>query len=62
MAHIVDFCAHARSCRASHSKRHRGQSAEIVIFPGVRYERWDDGTSPNGARNAKSRDRIDLPD
>lgn len=26
--------------------RGRARSAEIVIFPGVRYERWEDGQAP----------------
>ncbi|MGD9669985.1 MAG: hypothetical protein AB7U75_13130 [Hyphomicrobiaceae bacterium] len=36
-------------------------SAEIVIFPGVRYERWDD-EADGGQRRVAKRDRIELPD
>lgn len=63
MAHIVDFRAHALKYGSPrHSNRHRVQSAEIVIFPGVRYERWDDGQSGPARKGKKKRDRIDLPD
>lgn len=62
MAHILDFNAHAsKACRRA---SHRGSSgsAEIVIFPGVRYERWDDTSNARGKRRSKQRDRIELPE
>jgi hypothetical protein len=34
-------------------------SAEVILFPGVRYERWDDsgGTQPREASATKKRSR-----
>lgn len=39
-------------------------SAEIILFPGVRYERWEDTAAkqPTDGRRAKARDRLDLLD
>ncbi|MGD9783881.1 MAG: hypothetical protein AB7E80_09980 [Hyphomicrobiaceae bacterium] len=60
MAQIVDFRIHAET-RATRRVRHRGLgSAEIVIFPGVRYERWEEPAAAK--RRGRPRDRIDLPD
>lgn len=62
MAHILDFNLHASKACRSAAQRTGAGSAEIVIFPGVRYERWDEGASPRGARRTKQRDRIELPE
>lgn len=37
-------------------------SAEIILFPGIRYERWDDADSgeENSASNGAERDRVVL--
>lgn len=62
MALILEFSAHAsKACRRSASINATG-SAEIVIFPGVRYERLDDTSAPRAKRRGKARDRIELPD
>lgn len=38
--------------------------AEIVLFPGVRYERWEDmpPTSPKPRKRAKKRDKLVVHD
>ena len=38
MAKIISF--RASKDEAGKARRQKGRSAEIVIFPGVRYERW----------------------
>ena len=62
MALILDFNAHAaKSCDVASRVNFVG-SAEIVIFPGVRYQRWnDDGSEPKESCIVE-RDRIELPD
>ncbi|MCB1522122.1 MAG: hypothetical protein KDJ37_16350 [Hyphomicrobiaceae bacterium] len=63
MAQIFNFSAHApKSGTSVRRDLHRSGSAEIVIFPGVRYERVDDGGKQGGKRRAHHRDFIDLPD
>ena len=63
MAHIFDFNAHAsKSCQRA-ARASMAGSAEIVIFPGVRYERAEAGSvSTPARRHAKQRDRIELPE
>lgn len=41
-----------------------GTAAEIVFFPGVRYERWDDAPPPpvKSKKRARRRDKIELND
>lgn len=61
MGLILNFKEHAsRSCGKAARVSIAG-SAEIVIFPGVRYERWDD-EADGGQRRVAKRDRIELPD
>ncbi len=61
MGHIVKFNEHTpRSCGKA-SRVSLAGSAEIVIFPGVRYERWEESAKSEQRRAAK-RDRIELPD
>jgi hypothetical protein len=45
------------------TSRHQGHSAEVILFPGVRYERWAerDTASISGERGA-SRDVLELAD
>ncbi|MFN3868784.1 MAG: hypothetical protein ACK4MF_06945 [Hyphomicrobiaceae bacterium] len=59
MAHIVDFRSTVRRPNARSARSGAG-SAEIVIFPGVRYERWSNG--PSATQAVAFRDRIELPD
>ena len=37
-------------------------SAEILFFPGVRYERWTDGPSAEPAKTRRHRDKLELED
>lgn len=41
----------------------RTSSAEIVFFPGVRYERWHEASpQPKQKRKSKKRDKLELCD
>lgn len=62
MAHILAFQARS-ACGTQAQKREYGRSAEIVIFPGVRYERAGT-TSPTSAGKAqrRRRDTLELED
>ena len=62
MATILSFKSSQRPSVAS-ILRAAGMSAEIVLFPGVRYERWAEvprDTKP--AKRAKRRDKLELED
>jgi hypothetical protein len=37
-------------------------SAEIVFFPGVRYERWEEEPAAKPKKRARHRDQLDLDD
>lgn len=42
-------------------ERRPSSSAEIILFPGIRYERWSDQASANaGEQRATSRDVLEL--
>jgi hypothetical protein len=61
MADILDF----RRSAGRSSRRPSGTSAEIVLFPGVRYERWETAPSQAAAEKPKrgrrtKRDTLDL--
>lgn len=62
MATILEFRA-SREKPAVGPRRRPSRTAEIVIFPGVRYERWRDadGKSETGKASA-SRDVLQLVD
>lgn len=60
MATILEFRASEEKPTQRPAKRKR-RSAEIVIFPGVRYERWDDAT-PAVAAPGASRDASKTAD
>lgn len=62
MAHVVDFQASSRRFQRRAEQRPVRGSAEVVLFPGVRYERWDDGAQATGLQLACVRDRIELPE
>ena len=63
MATIVDLNAAAAARRADRSaKRERRYAADVVLFPGVRYERGGEAASPTRARTGRKRDRLDLED
>ncbi len=60
MATILSFKPATRSAVSSAVSGH-GIPAEIVFFPGVRYERWGEPAKPQKKKRAK-RDKINLKD
>lgn len=74
MADIVDFRGVPSKRLAPAPTQRRAQSAEIVIFPGVRYQRWDEqpaeatqaagiAAKPTHAKKSrKKRDTLELVD
>lgn len=64
MASILEFRQPAIGVRRESAVRAAGRSADIVLFPGVRYERWGDGSSEPAKprRRARRRDHLDLDD
>jgi hypothetical protein len=61
MGHILEFKEHTPKSCGKASRVSLAGSAEIVIFPGVRYERWGE-EAKSDQRVATKRDRIELPD
>jgi hypothetical protein len=59
MATILSFQPGAR--QASDTPRASAHRAEIVLFPGVRYERLSEPPKPAKKRRAR-RDKIELQD
>jgi hypothetical protein len=60
MATILEFRPvqkAGRSMRNGHDT-----PAEIVFFPGVRYERWDEAVAVKPRKRARRRDRLELND
>lgn len=64
MASILEFRRSGCALRPHVGRTAAGASADIVIFPGVRYERLVDEPAPAKprARRARRRDRLDLDD
>ena len=61
MAQILSF--RTPEFRASDAGvRRAGISAEVILFPGVRYERWgdDEASTANADRGAGRRDVLEL--
>jgi hypothetical protein len=59
MAQILEFRVTTGKVPATAHARPIRRQAEIVIFPGVRYERWDDGKGV-GKSPAVARDTLKL--
>lgn len=63
MASILEFRKSADQLNTSASRDVRGP-AEIVLFPGIRYERMEEPcdavANDKPSRKSRSRDRIDL--
>lgn len=60
MATILDF-RQASQAQRQQPGRSNGRPAEIVIFPGVRYERWTEADRHQDAPNARAeRDILKL--
>ena len=49
----------ARSGNSQNTDR-LSSSAKIILFPGVRYERWAEPQERTGRRSAKQRDRLEI--
>lgn len=64
MASILEFRKEALGSGALGTKGGPKGPAEIILFPGVRYERMTDSEpaaqTPRGRRGSRRRDRIDL--
>lgn len=64
MATILEFRAQSFRSPLSAS-RQAGAGAEIVLFPGVRYERWVEEPLPTAQskpKRGRKRDRLELED
>ena len=59
MAHILAFQARASGSSRLQS-RGDGRKGEVVIFPGVRYERALDLSEPSARSSDRQRDKIEL--
>lgn len=64
MATILEFRSGSRtSAFATTDRNGRATSADIVFFPGVRYERWEDAAQEAKLkRRTKKRDKLELRD
>lgn len=67
MATIVDIRSAARDNASSRKQLRtgeepRGGSAEILLFTGIRYERWGDLPARPTERKTSKRDRLELED
>lgn len=65
MASILEFKPAAFGSRQEAERNEAAGSADIVLFPGVRYERWTEAPSESDApprRRARRRDRLELDD
>lgn len=61
-ATILEFRSDIEKAPAKGTRRRR-RSAEIVIFPGVRYERHDEAPTPKSGSGSKvERDTLKLID
>ena len=61
MATILEFRASTEQPKPARSRRKR-RSAEIVIFPGVRYERWSVQPEASAPAAGTPRDMLALVD
>lgn len=62
MATILEFRAHAARYPEFSDQRDRSRSAEVVIFPGVRYERdpQPEASAKARGRRSRQRDRLEI--
>jgi hypothetical protein len=61
MATILEFKCGTRPTAASVLAAYgAGQSAEIVLFPGVRYERQDETADTKAKKSKRRRDTLEL--
>jgi hypothetical protein len=64
MASILEFRKSAFRFRPLNDKSGASATAEIVLFPGVRYERWSEEPPQDkpAPRRARRRDHLELDD
>lgn len=62
MATILAFRAHGAKSQSALERSAHATPAEIVIFPGIRYERWEETPPSPRSRRVRSRDEILLED
>ena len=60
MCHIISLMGRINAASAVARTREAGTTGEIVIFPGVRYERWK-GDTPPKKRIARKPARTKRP-
>lgn len=60
MATILEFKSAPRPQAASTLSGNRGSAAEIVFFPGVRYDREDDASGDKPKKGKRRRDTMEL--
>lgn len=60
MATILEFRQEQRSSISSASGNGLGRPAEIVFFPGVRYERAEETPTRGKRRQQRRRDRLEI--
>ena len=61
MATVIEFPSSLRLSQKRASKPlNSDASAEIVFFPGVRYERWDENKAAKPKKRDRRRDRLEL--
>ena len=62
MATIIEFRPSGRAPSAALTKTVNGGSAELVLFPGVRYDRWLERPARKSRARARKRDKLELKD
>jgi hypothetical protein len=59
MATILEFRQGQRGA-ANQTRAAAPSPAEIVFFPGVRYERWEETAQQKSRKRARRRDRLEI--
>jgi len=62
MGTIIAFRAASGAGSARTDRQEAGRHAEVVVFPGVRYERRTDQTATPTRRGGRRRDELELDD
>jgi hypothetical protein len=57
MATILEFRAQTGKPSAA---REQTRPGEVVIFPGVRYERWSEARPVRSRKRTRQRDRLEI--
>lgn len=60
MATIHRIAPAATRTTTGPNRDHKPSSAEIILFPGVRYERWSETQDRPDARAGRQRDRMEI--